>query len=594
MSNRFVSVGALLLAVLASSAERTRAETPATPDDLMWEATASGSIAICVASAPTSLSPANATANDTDRLVHRQIFDGLVGLAADGRTIRAGLARSWTLSEDGRTYEFQLRDDVAFHGNSIFQPTRRFGPADVVYSIERLRKLSAKEPARRAPAVVEGVVAVKAVGTDAVRITLAERDSAFLVKLALSDGAILSAEYGASLKAAGRDWLHETHPIGTGPFVLAGLGSSGRLAAAGPRPKPDFEIVDDPNGPRIIVGPAFPPIDERDARAGLTRLRLAANGDYWQGAPRLAALRIDAETDVAARYGRLVDGDCDVMPSPAKIDVLALNEHPEIDVVAADDGPTLYLAFNTAREPTADRWVRTGLAEALDTAALAKSAGLDGSAARRLTPGADDGFAGINPLASLPVARAHLAGAGLEAPRLTLLAPVVESGAASPLADLIAARWTEAGAVVTVERQPWASVFVALETGDYDAALLAWQPQNPDIAMTYRQLLSCDAIGAGNASRWCDAGFDELLDQIAADTDAKTRTALVAKAAARVAADLPVLPLIGLKRRWAVRAGIRGLDAAALAAGNFRAAVAPPDDLPSLAAPAETAATGPN
>jgi peptide/nickel transport system substrate-binding protein len=60
------------------------------------------------------------------------IQDTLVALDWDGRTAIPYLAKSWTISEDGRTYTFKLRDDVTFCSG------KKFTAADVVYSFKRL------------------------------------------------------------------------------------------------------------------------------------------------------------------------------------------------------------------------------------------------------------------------------------------------------------------------------------------------------------------------------------------------------------------------------------------------------------------------
>jgi peptide/nickel transport system substrate-binding protein len=58
--------------------------------------------------------------------------DTLVALDWDGKTSIPYLAKSWTISEDGRTYTFKLRDDVTFCSG------KKFTAEDVVYSFKRL------------------------------------------------------------------------------------------------------------------------------------------------------------------------------------------------------------------------------------------------------------------------------------------------------------------------------------------------------------------------------------------------------------------------------------------------------------------------
>jgi peptide/nickel transport system substrate-binding protein len=56
--------------------------------------------------------------------------DTLVALDWDGRTPIPYLAKSWTVSPDGKTYTFKLRDDVSFCSG------KKFTAEDVVYSFK--------------------------------------------------------------------------------------------------------------------------------------------------------------------------------------------------------------------------------------------------------------------------------------------------------------------------------------------------------------------------------------------------------------------------------------------------------------------------
>ena len=53
------------------------------------------------------------TWSPTGDVVHL-VQDTLVALDWDGKTPLPLLAKSWTISPDGRTYTFKLRDDVTF------------------------------------------------------------------------------------------------------------------------------------------------------------------------------------------------------------------------------------------------------------------------------------------------------------------------------------------------------------------------------------------------------------------------------------------------------------------------------------------------
>src|ERR1700716_3845876 len=66
--------------------------------------------------------------------------DTLVAMDWDGKTAIPYLAKSWTISEDGKTYVFKLRDDVQFCS------VKKFTAADVIYSFKRLTSPELKAP----------------------------------------------------------------------------------------------------------------------------------------------------------------------------------------------------------------------------------------------------------------------------------------------------------------------------------------------------------------------------------------------------------------------------------------------------------------
>ena len=68
------------------------------------------------------------------------IQDTLVAMDWDGKTAIPYLAKSWTVSPDGKLYTFKLRDDVSFCSG------KKFTADDVVYSFKRLTSPELKAP----------------------------------------------------------------------------------------------------------------------------------------------------------------------------------------------------------------------------------------------------------------------------------------------------------------------------------------------------------------------------------------------------------------------------------------------------------------
>ena len=64
------------------------------------------------------------------------IFEGLVAYQDESTALEPGLAKSWTISPDGKTYTFNLRKGVKFHDGTPFNADA------VVFSIGRMMKES--------------------------------------------------------------------------------------------------------------------------------------------------------------------------------------------------------------------------------------------------------------------------------------------------------------------------------------------------------------------------------------------------------------------------------------------------------------------
>lgn len=80
--------------------------------------------------------------------------DTLVSLDYDLKTVKPGLAESWTISDDGKTYRFKLRKDVKFCDG------RPMTAADVAFSLKRLADPANKSPVRNKVGPIQDVVAV--------------------------------------------------------------------------------------------------------------------------------------------------------------------------------------------------------------------------------------------------------------------------------------------------------------------------------------------------------------------------------------------------------------------------------------------------
>lgn len=143
-----------------------------------------------------SLDPHQTVAAGT-REVLFNIFEGLVKPNSDGEMIPA-VAEKYTLSEDGTTYTFTLRDGVKFHNGQTVTAE------DVVYSINRCAAVPEGQE-KPLVAAFSAVKSVEALDEKTVAVTIAQRDLEFISYMT---AAIIPADYENQ----------DTAPVGTGSF----------------------------------------------------------------------------------------------------------------------------------------------------------------------------------------------------------------------------------------------------------------------------------------------------------------------------------------------------------------------------------------
>ena len=147
-----------------------------------------------------SLDPHMATDLYTVRVCD-QIFDTLVRLDFDGN-YAGSLAESWTVAEEGRVWEFTLREDVLFHDGEPLTA------GDVEFSFSRIMDPEVESPRRSDLGGVEEIV-IDPEDDRMVTVRLTEPNGAFLSTLL---NIYIVPQHGVEELA--------TEPFGSGPFSL--------------------------------------------------------------------------------------------------------------------------------------------------------------------------------------------------------------------------------------------------------------------------------------------------------------------------------------------------------------------------------------
>lgn len=143
--------------------------------------------------------------------VTNQLFNGLVQVD-DSLNVQPDISHSWTISEDGKIYAFNLKKDVKFHKHILFgkDSTRSVVASDFEYSFNRLLDPKVSSPGKWVLEFVEKFEA--------------KNDSTFVIKLKQPFPpflSLLSMKYCSVVPFEAVDFFGDTfraNPIGTGPF----------------------------------------------------------------------------------------------------------------------------------------------------------------------------------------------------------------------------------------------------------------------------------------------------------------------------------------------------------------------------------------
>lgn len=255
---------------------------------------------------PPHLDPTAGAAAAIDEVVFLNTFEGLVRLQEDG-SITPLLAESFTISDDGLTYTFDLVEGVTFHDGSSFDA------ADVVYSFDRAR---GEDSPNAKKGFFEPIVDIEAPDDGTVVLTLSAPSSVFLFRLTTGDAAIVPEGMNEEL---------QTNPIGTGPYQV-----SERL-----------------EGDRVILTPYDGYRDPSKQNFDEVTFRFIS--------------------DAAAQVAALLAGDLDAFPNiGAPENLIQFEADPRFNVVVGTTEGETVMALNPRREPFDNPLVRQAIMHALD------------------------------------------------------------------------------------------------------------------------------------------------------------------------------------------------------------------------------------
>ena len=466
---------------------------------------------------PKSLDPHAVTAANDFRIL-ANVYDGLVRFADGTLTPEPALAESWTVSDDGLTYTFTLRDGVMFHDGTPLDAEA------VKFNFDRMLNED-HEYADTGPFPLafffSSIVSTEAPDARTVVFTLSEPFAPFISNLATPTGYIVSpaavAEHGADF---GRN------PSGTGPFRFAEWRSNELVA-------------------------------------------VEKNADYWDGAPDLDAIVFRPITDANTRTAEMLSGGLDLMVEVPPV-ALSEFENDGYQIVEAAGPHLWFLILNCQSGPFADVRVRQAANYAVNKQALVDDV-LEGTAAVAAgpTPPAFS-WAYNDALQPYPYdpdkARELLAEAGQPNPKVVFYVTEGGSGMLDPVAmgTAIQADLAAVGFDVEIQTYEWntflGEVNPGLE-GKADMAEMAWMTSDPDtLPFLALRTEAWPEQGGFNSGYYSNPEVDDLLQRARVSTSLDERAELYKEMQAIVQEDAPWLFVANWKQNAVATSAVQNVE----------------------------------
>lgn len=478
---------------------------------------------------PETLDP-HKTSTVSEAHLIRDLFENLVIHDARGR-VAPGVAESWTVSPDGKSYTFALRanarwsnGDPVVAGDFEYSLKRIMTPATGAKYANILYPILNAEAFNKGQGKTADDMGVKAVDTRTLRINLERPTPYFLELLTHQTGAPV---HRPSVERFGADFVKPGNLVSNGAFRL---------------------VENVPN----------------------SHIRLAKNPTFHDaGAVKVDIVNFIPHPDLAAGARRFLAGELHVTTDIPADQIKFLRQRLGDQVKITPYLGTWYFAFNTAKAPFDDVRVRRALSMVIDREFLAEQVWQETMvpAFGWIPPGIGNyvpnpvevDYKTKSPIDREDEAKKLLAAAGFGPGGKKLSVQIryntTDNNRASAVA--IADMWKQIGVETTTINTDTRTHFAHLrDGGDFDVARAGWigdysDPQN------FLFLLQSDNKGF-NYARWSNAEFDALMKQAGDEIDLGKRAQILARAEAIVARDHPYVGLLFYSNRNLISNKVEG------------------------------------
>jgi oligopeptide transport system substrate-binding protein len=477
---------------------------------------------------PQDLDP-QATAGVPEHKIQATLFEGLVTDPLDGKGVAPGVAESWDISPDKRTYTFHLRADAKWSNGEpvtardfLGSFERILNPAFAAEYASMLYPLAGAQDYNTGKLTDFSKVGVRAPDDRTLQLILSD-PAPFLIE-ALKHNAWFPvhlptiAKFG-DIHRKGTAWTRAGNLVGNGPFVLTEWSP----------------------GQRIVV---------------------RRSPTYWdRDTVKLDQIELHAIENQETEERMFRTGELDYAYSLplSKIEVYR-RENPDVyrqEILLS----TYFYRFNVTRPPFNDVRVRRALALSIDRDAIVKNVTRAGQQpAYNVTPPSATFTARASLAKDLPDQAARIAEArrllaeagypdGKNFPAASLLYNTNDGHRA--IAESIQQMWrVNLGVNITLQNEEWKVFQDTCITGNYQIARAGWGADYDD-PHTFLSMWRTD--DGNNQTGFSNADYDRILGGALASPTETARMEAYQQLEEILAREVPIMPIYFYTRVYAIR-----------------------------------------
>ena len=495
---------------------------------------AAAAISVGVFQNPDSLDPGQ-TGLITVAQVLSTIFDTLIWKFPNDPKYYPGLAESYTVSPDAKTYTFKLRKGVTFHDGTAFDANAVKATFDHIVDpkTKSLSAIGALGPYQE----------TKVVDKYTAQVVFSAANAAFVNEMCQLTMAISSP---AALKKYGTGY--NQHPVGTGPFVFKQFINNDRVVVTR---NPDYNWAPTPLG----SGPA-----------------------------KLSQITFRILPDPSSQANALTTGEIQIAQNLNPGDVQSAVSAGKKKLTALSTGMPYCILANNAKPPTDELAVRQAIEFSVNTKAIIDTLfkGLYTPATSVLTP-TTQGYNTDQVLYKFDPARAaHLLdGAGWtksgstrsrKGQPLELQFINIANFGFDGISQLMQAQLAEVGFKTTITDQAFPAVGTTYNQGKHNLADWFYYDVDPYL---YNSVFTSKQIKAGfNWSHYSNPSVDAAIAKANADPNTDSRTQRYEAIALTLAKSATVIPIYNLESIVVTQPNIAGLKFSSVGQPLFHSATA--------------------